>query len=52
LARRREKRRLKRERTGDSPERVAERKTGNTDAFAASDVTDAMARSATTQFLV
>ena len=52
LARRREKRRLKRERTGDSPERVAERKTGSTDAFAPSDVTDAMARSATTQFLM
>jgi hypothetical protein len=49
---RREKQRLKRERTGDSPERVAERNTGKTDALAPSDVTDAMARSATTQFLI
>ena len=52
LARRREKRRLKRGRTGDSPERAAERKAGSTGAVAPSDVTDAMARSATTQFII
>ena len=47
LARRRDKRRLKRERTGDSPEKVAEgKKPGEPN------VTDAMARSATTQFLI
>jgi hypothetical protein len=38
--------------TGDSPEKLAEHRTGNVDALAPSDVTDAMARSATTQFLM
>ena len=46
LAKRREKRRLKREHTGDSPEKAAEgKKSGDPD------VTGAMARTVTTGFL-
>lgn len=48
LARRRDKKRLKRERTGDSPEKAAEgKKPGDADP----DVTGAMARTGTTGFL-
>jgi hypothetical protein len=47
VARRRERRRLKRERTGDSPEKLAERSRPAPDA----NPTDAMARTATVGFL-
>jgi hypothetical protein len=50
LARRREQRRLKRARSGDSPEKAAERKKP-TDPNGDPDVTGAMARTGTTGFL-
>lgn len=46
LAKQREKKRLKRERTGDSPQKAAERKKPSDP-----DVTGAMARTGTTGFL-
>jgi hypothetical protein len=47
LARRREKQRLKRERTADTPQKTAERKKPD----AAADVKDAIARTGETGFL-